>query len=339
MWFRQTSTVFTPAQLEQRAELYDQLASLLSAGIPVIQSLEQIRAHPPARSYRKPLSQIIADLTAGQSLHYSLSRTGNWFPEFDLALLRAGEQSGRIVEGLRLLGRYYSERARLSRQMYSQLIYPILLFHLAAFIFPTQSLVALVWQGDVAGFLMDKSWLLAVYAGVGFVFFMTQRNSRGTLNAILQGMWRPIPMLGKALSDLALARLSAALEALISAGVPVFQAWEIAGSASGSSALERRIQTWKKPFENGATPDELIRRAPEFPETFSNLYHSGQISGKLDDHLRRLHVLYQESGYRKLNAFCQWLPKLVYFGVVTVVAFQIISFWTGYFQQISDLTR
>jgi type II secretory pathway component PulF len=59
---------------------------------------------------------------------------------------------------------------------------------------------------------------------------------------------RWVPILGKARQDLALARLAAALEALLNAGVPIIGAWELAATASGSPALRRTVLTWRAPF-------------------------------------------------------------------------------------------
>ena len=82
------------------------------------------------------------------------------------------------------------------------------------------------------------------------------------------------------------------------------------------------------------TPAEAVRNSGEFPELFANLYHTGEVTGSLDDTLRRLHTLYQIEGERQLTAVAEWTPKLIYFAVVLFVAWQVIRFYLGYFQQI-----
>ncbi|HWI58701.1 MAG TPA: hypothetical protein VNZ22_15860, partial [Bacillota bacterium] len=67
-----------------------------------------------------------------------------------------------------------------------------------------------------------------------------------------------------------------------------------------------------------------------------NQYASGEISGKLDDTLKRLHEYYQEEGSRKLHALAQWTPKAFYLGIVLVIAYRVLMFWSGYFQQIQN---
>ena len=68
-------------------------------------------------------------------------------------------------------------------------------------------------------------------------------------------------------------------------------------------------------------PSEAVRACRLFPETFANLYASGEISGKLDESLRHLHRLYSEEGARKLQLFAQWAPRLDLFLVVLIIAY------------------
>jgi len=94
-----------------------------------------------------------------------------------------------------------------------------------------------------------------------------------------------VPLLRTARKYLCLSRLSAALEALTSAGVDLIEGWQLSAAASGSPAAAGRGGGWKVPLETGATPAELINQSGYFPEMFANLYHTGEISGKLDDSL------------------------------------------------------
>ena len=79
-----------------------------------------------------------------------------WLPAFDLALIKAGESSGGLDVCFRFLTEYYTERARLARQILSDLAYPAFILHMAILIFPTGLLIRLVWQGDVVGFVQAK---------------------------------------------------------------------------------------------------------------------------------------------------------------------------------------
>jgi hypothetical protein len=90
------SFIVTPKQFAQRAEFYHQLAQLTSAGIGVLSALEQLKHNPPARSYREPIQRLLAELVQGRTLTGSLQQLDAWLPEFDIALIDAGERSGRL---------------------------------------------------------------------------------------------------------------------------------------------------------------------------------------------------------------------------------------------------
>ena len=149
---------------------------------------------------------------------------------------------------------------------------------------------------------------------------------------MIESIFRRIPILGTARHFLALARLAAALEALISAGVNIIEAWDLAANASGSPALRRAVAAMKPKIAAGQTPAEEVRKCSAFPVIFANLYTSGEISGKLDETLRRLYAHYQEEGTHKLQLFAQWMPRLIYVLVAVMVAYNIIQFWIGYLQ-------
>ena len=87
----------------------------------------------------------------------------------------------------------------------------------------------------------------------------------------------------------------------------------------------------------GQTPAESLQSSATFPALFANQYTTGEVSGKLDDTLRRLHRYYQEEGTRKLQAVAQWTPRLVYLIVAGIIAWKVISFWMGYFDQIQKI--
>ncbi|MEO8428636.1 MAG: type II secretion system F family protein [Verrucomicrobiota bacterium] len=332
--------IVTPTQLSHRAELYYQLGALTAAGVTLRQSLDTLQQSPASRSFREPLGRLTALLDQGCTFSEALKATTGWVPSFDVALLEAGEQSGRLDACFKLLAEHYRERAQLARNMLSDLAYPLLLFHLAFLLSPIGTLQRLVLRGEFFPFALQKICFFLPFYTVAFLLVFACQGRHGEFwRSRIEIILRPIPILGSARRSLALARLAAALEALINAGVSIIEAWELAAAASGSPALHRTVLAWKPQVEGGRTPAEVLRESRYFPELFANLYHTGEISGKLDDSLLRLHRYYQEEGSRKLKLVARWTPWLVYIVIVGVVAYQIISFWLGYFQNINSLTN
>ena len=330
----------TPRQFTQRAELFHQVAQLTSAGIPIIRALEQIKRSPPSRSYREPLQRLLEKLAQGATITESLQAL-DWLPAFDLALIGAGEKSGRLDDCFRRLADYYNERARLVRQVISQLVYPVILIHFAAFVF----LIVLPFAHSQFNASLPLLFARAVlilsplYGAVALLVYASQARHGEGWRARIESFLRAVPMLGTARRYLALSRLAVALEALISAGVNIFEAWDLAAAASGSPALRRAVAAWKPAVIAGQTPSEAVRACRLFPETFANLYASGEISGKLDESLRNLHRLYSDDGARLLHTFTQLTTRGVYLLAVLVIAYKIIQFYTGLYGPHSDLSN
>ncbi len=325
--------VVTPRQFDHRAELFRQLAQLTSAGIGVIPALEQIRRSPPARAYREPLQRLLDELARGATVSESLHRLG-WLPTFDLALIEAGERSGRIDTCFGLLADYYNERARMIRQVIGDLSYPIFVYHFAILV---MTLLEFLWIGP--WLLVLLGGLIPVYAAAAFIVYASNDQHGEKWRAKVESALRLVPVLGTARHYLALARLATALEALISAGVKIFEAWDLAAAASGSPALRQAVAAWRPNLTAGKMPSEAMRTCRLFPEMFANFYASGEVSGKLDDSLRHLNRLYDEEGLRKLHLVATWVPRLIYFMVVILVAYIVIHFWTSYFNQVNQLSH
>jgi len=320
--------IITPRQLEHRAELYHQLGIMLSAGLTAHQALEHLRRNPADRSLRQKTSDWLERLNEGFTVAEAARKVGNWMPSFDLALLEAGEQSGRLDACFKLLALYYRERAQLVKQAINDLLYPVFMLHVAV---ATFTLIKLVMAGNFKFiyFVLVVFVILApLYAGIGFIIFALQGRHGENWRAVVERGLHRVPVLGTARQDLALARLAAALEALLNAGVPIIGAWELAATASGSPALRRTVQTWRTPLtEGGSTPSELVSNCGHFPTIFANLYHTGEVSGQLDQTLSRLHRLYQEEGVRRMRLVATWVPKLIYFAVLLLGGWLIITMY------------
>lgn len=324
--------IITPQGLKEQGEFYYQLATMTAAGIPLMQAAESIRRNPPNFKLQRVAETLISGMAQGATFTDAMRMTGKHLPEFDLALIEAGEASGRLDQCFRLLANYYEEKARLVSMVLSQLAYPAFMFHFALLIFPTGLLSAAVWQGQWGAFFLQKLTVLApVYAviWIGIVMFQSRR-SHG-FRAKLETAIHYVPLIGKARQDIAMARLSAALEALLNAGVLVIPAWDIAARASGSPRIERAVNEARPRLMAGETPAEVIQRQGIYPDLFTSSYHSGEISGRLDETLRRMHQLYSESASRRLKQLADWMPKLIYIAVLIAIAFQIVSFWTNYY--------
>ena len=255
-------------------------------------------------------------------------------PEFDLALLHAGEQSGRLDQCFRMLSGYYSARASLAREFLMGLAYPAFLFHFAIFLLP---FIDFFKTGDFAMYLLRTfGVLLPVYGVTAALIIANQSRMTESWRAFVEEVLHIVPLLGTARRELALSRFASALEALLTAGVMIVEAWQLAGAASGSPALKKLSAAWRRPLSEGNTPADLIMASTYFPPMFSSQYATAEISGQLDTTLKRLAKYYLEEGSRKLKMVAVWTPRMLYLCVAGMIAYQVIKLYLGYFALVRE---
>jgi type II secretory pathway component PulF len=337
--------IVTPGQLSRRAELYHQLGSMITAGVPLIKAMEMASVNPAARASRKTFLELIQHLQSGLTFSESMTHVQGWLPEFDIALLSVGESSGRLDASFKLLANYYTVRAKIIRDTIAGLVVTVATLHVFLLVFPLGLWIAFaqgIFNSDYARclpFLVEKAVVFGAGYGMVFLLIYAGQGKRGEQwRSLLESFMAPIPLLGTARKYLVLSRLAAALEALIGAGVSIVKSWELAGAASGSPRLRREISGWDSQLESGATPAELVNQSRCFPAIFANLYSTAELSGKLDDALARLHAYFQEEGFRTLRVFTRLMNGTIYGLVVLLVAYNVIRFWMNYFSQISAAT-
>lgn len=327
--------IVTPGHLDRSGQFYHQLAQLTAAGVPLLAALRHLEQNPPARRYRKPIHRLRAGLEDGAVFSEALQRSGLSLPAFDLALVRAGETSGRFEQCCRVLADTYAQRAAMARTTLLGLAYPVLLIHAAVFIMPFPDLFL---SGNWQVFMKQTLGVLALPYALVFAFLLAGQGRHGEgWRGFVEAVVGAVPVLGRARRELALSRLALLLEALLSAGLPIDRAWEMAVDGSGSPRLRRAAAKWPAQIEEGLTPAELVRRSRAFPEMFANLYGSGEISGKLEDTLRRLHAYYLDEGGRRMKLFSRAFPFLVYLVIVAFIALKVLSFWWSHYNNLLNL--
>jgi type IV pilus assembly protein PilC len=321
--------IVTPSELRRRADFYHQLQQLTSAGLGIVRSLDQLQRNAPSRSYRTNTRLLISQIEKGRPLGESLREIPDWLPDFDVTLVESGEKSGRLDRCFRMLGDYYVERAKTAKRVIGALAYPAFLLHVLAAV---MALVLFFWYPRLC--VLPLVGLLVVYVLTFLLIYATQNKHSETWRAQVERILNLIPVMGKARRHLALGRLAAALEALISAGVSIIEAWELAAKASGSVALQRTVQSWNPQLRAGKTPAELLESSSKFPELFTNQYAAGEVSGKLDETLERLRDYYQEDGGQKVQILAQWIPIGIYLMVLIGGGAFVIWFWVTYYDKL-----
>ena len=259
-------------------------------------------------------------------------------PDFDVALLSVGEQTGRLDVVFKTLSEYYVTRTKIIRDTIASLLLPAANLTMFLLVFPLGLLVLFVlglMDGDYVRclpFIIEKFIVFGgLWGSIFLLVYLCQGTHGESWRSVVESVTRCIPMLRTALRYLSLARFTAALEALVNAGMPVVQSWRMASQASASPLLRREIDARADSLEQGMTPADMVNQISYFPDMFRNLYHTGEISGQIDDTLMRLRNYYQEEGFRKLRLFCRILSGVIYGIIALAIAIFIIHFYIGYF--------
>jgi type IV pilus assembly protein PilC len=316
---------------------------MIGAGVPILKALEMSGRHPEVRGSKKVVEGLIQSLKSGLTFTESMTREHGWMPEFDIALLSVGEETGRLDKSLSLLANYYESRAKIIRDTISSMVPTLATLHVFLFLFPLSLFISFALgvfnndYGQCIPFLIEKAVVFGGLYGITFFFVFACQGQRGEAwRSIVESLFGLVPILRTARRYLALSRLAAALEASISSGVSVFTGWELAGKAAGSPRLRRIVSSWKPQLDQGVTPGELVNKNSYFPEMFANFYHTGEQSGRLDDALGRLHAYYQDEGMRRLRMFTRIMAGTIYALIALLVAYTVITFYMGHF---SDLLK
>ena len=330
--------IFSPSQLNRRAELYHQLGAMITAGVPLIQALQMAAGNSSIRPSQRIMSALTVHLKNGLTFSDSLARVPGWMPAFDKALLSAGEHSGRLEYTFKQLGTYYATRAEILREMINGLSGTFLRLLLFLAIFPLGDFFGLVVgimnnnYIECIPYIRDK---IIEFGGLfGLILIIIIALQTESLRSILEFLAQIVPFLRTAQKHLALARLSVALESLVLSGISIIRSWPMAAAGSGSPRLKRDVAKWKTPLESGHTPAELVSQSNFFPEMFKNLYHTGEVSGRLDESLNRLQNYYREEGFRALRIFIRLFNGLIFLIVAVLIAVFIIKFWVHYYENL-----
>jgi type IV pilus assembly protein PilC len=345
----------TPGQLNRRAAFFEQLAAMIAAGVPLPKAMEMAGKNRSIGVPRKVIQELTRHMQAGHTftdamqlvsgqkpgMEVSLKpHRAGWLSDFDMALLSAGEESGKLDTTFKLLARYYAARAKIIRDTITGSVVTILTLHVFLLVFPISLLQEFV-LGIVNNqyqrclpFILEKIAAYGLlYGTVGLLAFTMQGHRGEGLRTAVESVFNLVPGLRSAVKYLAVARLSMALESLLSAGVPVIRSWELAATSCGSPKLKKEVFEWSPHLETGTTPGDMVAQIPYFPEMFAQLYQSGEISGKMDETLTRLHTYFEEEGFNKLRTFCRVLGYGLYFSMAILAGYYIIHFWLNYFGQ------
>ena len=118
---------------------------MIAAGVPLLQAMDMVRNHPALRGSQRTIAELNHHLHSGLTFSDSMRKVEGWMPDFDMALLSVGEQSGRLDESFKQLSVYYAARASIIRDTLAGLLTTMATLHVFLLVFPIGLLQAFAW--------------------------------------------------------------------------------------------------------------------------------------------------------------------------------------------------
>lgn len=303
-----------------------QLATMVGAGIPLLECLEILADQVENFGFKAVLNEVISDIRGGVDFSSAL---GKWsprvFPELYVNMIRAGEVSGQLDEILIRLAEYQEATAALRSKIKSAMTYPVIsivlilgiTMFLLIFVIPKfktifDSLnVELPWITtallEVAEFMSTKWYIWGTTIVVLIVAFLFYRKTPFGQRQ-LDWLSLHIPVFGPLFKKVAISRFARTFATLIQSGVPILGALEIVASTSGNKIVEEVVLDASEAVRQGETLATPLSTAPHiFPPMVTKMIAIGEKSGALEQLLTKISEFYDQ----QVESTVQQLTSLI----------------------------
>ena len=289
-----------------------QLATMLSAGIPLVQSFEIVGTGHENAAMQDLIMAIKGDVEGGSSLTESLAKHPLYFDDLFINLVEAGEQAGALETLLDKIATYKEKTEALKKKIKKALTYPAAVL-VVAFVVTTILLIFVIpafedlFKGfgadlptftrmviDLSVFVREKGWYIAIMMGAGVgAFFYFKKRSRA-MRHWLDRMSLKMPIIGGILQKAAIARYARTLSTMFAAGVPLVEALESVAGATGNIVYEVGVLEMRDEVATGQRLQQAMENTDLFPNMVIQMIAVGEESGSLDDMSSKVADFYEE---------------------------------------------
>jgi len=333
-----------------------QLATLLGAGLPLVQSLTTLISQTSHAQLKGILAQIREEVNEGNSLSYTMTHYPHVFPAFYLNMVRAGEASGTLHLVLERLADFSEKQQALKGRVRAALAYPffmffvgsIVLFFLVTFVVPnvtkifdemhqTLPLITIILIG-VSRFLETFWWVILaglVGAVIGLKYFLTKTEGGRTLR---DRILLRLPVIGSMNRRMAVARFSRTLGTLLESGVPLLASLEIARNIVGNALISDAIHKASLDVREGQSLSAPLARSGLFPAISVEMISVGEQSGTLEPMLYRIADAYEKEVESSITMLTSLLEPVMILVMGLLVGFIVVSILLPIFE-MNQLVR
>jgi len=289
-----------------------QLATMLAAGIPLVQSFEIVGNGHENAAMQKLILAVKADVEGGTALAEALAKHPLYFDDLVINLVEAGEQAGALETLLDKIATYKEKTEALKKKIKKALTYPAAVL-VVAFVVTTILLIFVIpafedlFKGfgadlptftrmviDLSVFVREQGWIIVMLLGAGIsTFFYFHKRSR-QMRHFLDRMMLKVPIIGPILQKAAIARYARTLATMFAAGVPLVEALESVAGATGNIVYEIGVLKMKDEVSTGQRLQQAMENTDLFPNMVIQMIAVGEESGSLDEMSSKVADFYEE---------------------------------------------
>ncbi|MFK4131662.1 type II secretion system F family protein [Pseudomonas luteola] len=327
-----------------------QLATMLGAGVPLLQSFDIISEGFDNPNMRKLVDDIKQDVAAGNSLSSSLRKKPQYFDDLYCNLVDAGEQSGALETLLDRVATYKEKTEQLKKKIKKAMTYPAAVV-VVAIVVSAILLIKVVpqFQSVFEGFgaelpaftlmviglseTLQEWWfivLLALFA-LGFGFQMTHKRSEKFRDAVDRFVLK-IPIVGAILYKSAIARYARTLSTTFAAGVPLVDALDSVSGATGNVVFRNAVDKIKQDVSTGMQLNFSMRTTAVFTSMAVQMTAIGEESGALDEMLDKVATFYEEEVDNMVDSLTALMEPMIMAVLGVLVGGLIIAMYLPIFQ-------
>ena len=307
------SLPFLKQKVNQRsvAVFTRQLATMIDAGLPLVQSLEILSSQQDNKVFKNVIRQIKEDVEGGSTFAGALTKHPSAFNELYTNLVVAGEEGGILDNILNRLASYIEKAEALKKKVKSALVYPatiigvavIVVMILMIFVIPVfesmfksagQSLPLPTLIVLTISKMIKKYVLIFIPAFVLLIYLFKKYYQTKNGRAVVDSLLLKLPVFGSLLKKIAVARFSRTLGTLVSSGVPILDGLTIVSRTSGNRTIETAILSARASIREGETIAEPLGRSGIFPPMVIQMISVGESTGALDSMLSKIAEFYEE---------------------------------------------
>ena len=306
-----------------------QLATMLAAGIPLVQSFEIVGNGNEKPSMQRLILDIKSDVEGGTSLHEALGKHPLYFDDLYVNLVEAGEQAGALETLLDKIATYKEKTEALKKKVKKALFYPAAVMVVAVvvtvilliFVIPQFESLFKGFGADLPAFtqfvinmsrgLQEHGVFVAlVLGGIGYAFFYFKKRSKA-MREFLDRMSLKIPIIGPILYKGAIARFSRTLSTMFAAGVPLVEALESVAGACGNIVFENAVLKMRDEVATGQRLQRAMENTGLFPNMVIQMIAVGEEAGALDAMSGKVATFYEAEVDNAVDSMSSLLEPLI----------------------------